>query len=60
MALQQSKKDPSVIITEADKGNITTVLNKEWYDHKINKMLDNQETYKHLKTDPSIHNPRCQ
>ena len=37
MALQQLKKDPSIIITKADKGNITTVLDKEWYDNKINK-----------------------
>ena len=35
IALQQLKKDP--IITMADKGNITTVLDKEWYDHKIKK-----------------------
>jgi len=28
MALQQLKKDPSIIITKADKGNITTVLDK--------------------------------
>jgi len=33
--LQQLKKDP--IITKADKGNIITVLDKEWYDHKIKK-----------------------
>jgi len=50
MTLQQLKKDPSLIITKADNGNITTVLDKERYYHKINKMQDNQETYKHLKT----------
>ena len=44
MALQQLKKDPRIIITKADRGNVTTVLDKEWYDHKINKMLDDQET----------------
>jgi len=33
------------MINKADKGNITTVLDKEWYDHKINKMLDDQETH---------------
>ena len=49
MALQQLKKDPSIIITKTDKGNITTVLDKEWYDNKINKMLDDEETYKPLK-----------
>jgi len=53
MALQQLKKDPSIIITKADKGNITTVLDKEWYDNKINKMLDDEETYKPLKTNPT-------
>jgi len=53
MALQQLKKDPSIIITKADKGNITTVLDKEWYDNKINKMLDDEETYKPLKSNPT-------
>jgi len=53
MALQELKKDPSIIITKADKGNITTVLDKKWYDNKINTMLDNEETYKPLKTNPT-------
>jgi len=52
LALQQLKKDPSIIITKADKGNITTVLDKEGYD-KINQMLDDEETYKPLKTSPT-------
>ena len=47
MALQRLKKDPSIKISKADKGNITTVLDKEWYDHK-NKMLDDQVTYIHF------------
>jgi len=53
LALQQLQKDPSIIITKADKGNITTVLDKEWYDNKINKMLDDEETYTRLKTNPT-------
>ena len=53
IALQQLKKDPSIIITKADKGNITTVLDKEWYDNKISKMLDDEETYKRRKTNPT-------
>jgi len=51
--LQQLKKDSSIITTKPEKGNITTVLDKEWYDHKINKMLDDQKIYKHLKTNPT-------
>jgi len=43
------KKDPSILITKAYKGNITTVLDKGWYDHKINKMLDHLKT----KTNPT-------
>ena len=54
VALQQLKNDPTVIITKADEGNITTVLDKECYDHKIKKMLDDQGTYKHLKTNPTV------
>ena len=42
------------MITKADKGNITIVLGNEWYDNKINKMLDDQETYKHLETNPTV------
>ena len=53
LALQQLKNDPSIIITSADKGNITTVLDKERYDNKINKMVDVEETYKPLKTNPT-------
>ena len=37
MVLQQLKKYPSIIITKADKCNITTALDKEWHDNKINK-----------------------
>ena len=47
--MQKLQKDPSIMITKADKSNITTVLDKEWYDHKTKKMQDNRETYKHLK-----------
>jgi len=53
LALQQLKKDPSIIITKADKRNITTVLDREWYDNKVNQMLDDEETYKRLKTNPT-------
>jgi len=49
VTLQHLQKDPSVLISNADKGNITTVLDKEWYDNNMNKMLDDQEIYKHLK-----------
>ena len=49
VTLQKLQKDPSIMITKADKSNITTVLDKEWYDHKTKKMQDNRETYKHLK-----------
>jgi len=50
MALQPLKKDPNILITKADKSNITTVLDKQWYDNKTNKMSDDQDTYKHFKT----------
>jgi len=53
IALQQLKKDPSITTTTADKSNITTVLDQEWYDNMINKMLDDEETYKRLKTNPN-------
>ena len=54
MAFQRMKKDPSIIITHADKGDITTVSDRKWCDIKINKMLDDREIYKHLKTNPTV------
>jgi len=54
--MQQVKKDPSIIITKAGKGNITTVLDKEWYDHSINKIMCNQETCKHFKANATAFN----
>lgn len=42
----------NLIITKADKGNITIALNKDDYTNKLNEMSDN-ETYTKIKKDPS-------
>jgi len=51
--LQQLTKYPSIIITKADKGNITPVLDRVLWPN-INKILDDQKIYKHLNTNPHV------
>lgn len=45
-------KNKDIIITHADKGNITVVLNKHDYTKKMLEMLNNTEEYKLHETDP--------
>ena len=37
----------------ADKGRSTVVLNKDNYEEKVHKMLQDEETYKVFKSDPT-------
>jgi len=47
------KLNLSMVVTNADKGNVITVLDKHCCDSKLNKMLDDRETYIHLKSNPT-------
>ncbi|XP_018360143.1 PREDICTED: THAP domain-containing protein 2-like [Trachymyrmex cornetzi] len=39
------RQNPNVILTKADKGNITVALNKNDYRSKVLQMLEDKETY---------------
>jgi len=52
------KKNPDVIFTRADKGNITVALNREDYINNITNMLEDVNTYTKIKKDP-INNMTC-
>ena len=41
------------MIMNADKGRSTVVLDKENYEEKVQKMLQDEKTYEVLKTDPT-------
>ena len=44
--------DESIIIKEADKGGATVIMNKLFYQRKIEDMLSNQEFYERLDNNP--------
>ena len=44
--------DESSIIKEADKGGATVIMNKSFYQRKIEDMLSNQEFYEQLDNNP--------
>lgn len=47
------QKNPNIILTRADKGNITVALDKETYKLKINEILQDDQTYVKVNRDPS-------
>lgn len=51
-ALADLRKDDTIVILKADKGNATVVMNREEYRTKMLHMLDDP-TYKKLKSDPT-------
>lgn len=42
-----------IIITKADKGSKTVIMYKEDYNSKINELLEDRNTYKTIRTDPT-------
>jgi len=46
------KNHPNLILTRADKGNVTVALDKNEYIRKIESMLQDQETYLNIKNNP--------
>ena len=47
------KEHPEIILTRADKGNVTVALDKGDYTHKMNVMLSDRSTYEVLHKDPT-------
>ena len=52
IAIRDLKKDRSVCILKADKGNCTVVMNSLDYDNKINALLSDSVTYTKIKNNP--------
>ena len=48
---QGSYTENDIIILHADTGRATVVVDKGDYDEKMNKMLDDEKTYKELECD---------
>jgi len=46
------KNNPNIIFTKADKGGVTVALDKNEYTHKIDEMLNDNDTYIKIKKDP--------
>ena len=51
--LAELKKDQSRVILTADKGVAIVIMDKEEYQKKAKALLEDQGTYKALKTDPT-------
>ena len=47
------KEHPDLLITKADKGNKTVILSSEEYNTKMNELLEDENTYRPLRGDPS-------
>lgn len=47
------KEHPELIVVQSDKGNVTTVMNREQYDILAERQLGNEENYTKLTNDPS-------
>ena len=53
-ALQELKKDDTVMILPADKGRATVVIDKTDYQDKVQAILADTKTYELLKKDPTV------
>ena len=53
LAKKRSKKDKSIKILKADKGNATVLMNAKEYEMKIEELLNDQDEYALLKSDPT-------
>ena len=52
--LHQLKKDKSIVITKADKGQAVVVMNRKEYTEKMMKILDDPKKFKLIDEDPTI------
>eukprot|EP00057_Strongylocentrotus_purpuratus_P018026 XP_011672500.1 PREDICTED: uncharacterized protein LOC105442266 [Strongylocentrotus purpuratus] len=57
-AIQDLRKNQSIHILQADKGNATVVMDQDTYEDKICDLLKDKETYSKLKRDPTLANER--
>ena len=50
-ALKNLRDDTNIVITKADKGNCTVIIDKNKYEEKIFKLLNDKNTYVLIKND---------
>ena len=53
-AIKCLREDDSIVIAQADKGNITVVIDRSEYEGKIQTLLDDTGTYRRLTKDPTM------
>ena len=51
-SISELASDESIIIKQADKGGATVIMDKQFYQEHIDKMLQNNEYYKQLEENP--------
>uniref|UniRef100_A0A5S6QDA5 Reverse transcriptase domain-containing protein n=1 Tax=Trichuris muris TaxID=70415 RepID=A0A5S6QDA5_TRIMR len=51
-AIRDLKKEDSLVITKADKGNVVVIMDRESYNNKVEELL-RSGTYKRLNKDPT-------
>ena len=51
-ALKQLKHDNDIVILPADKGHVTVVMDKTDYNHKMDTLVNDKNTYELLIRDP--------
>ena len=52
-ALKELRNDQNLVISKADKGNTTVVMDKTDYDMRLLTMLEDNTTYQQLQKDPT-------
>ena len=52
-AVRDLKRDNTIVVLPADKGNATVVMNRDEYEGKLESMLTD-EMYRRLKKDPAV------
>ncbi|KAJ0057450.1 hypothetical protein NL108_006138 [Boleophthalmus pectinirostris] len=52
-AINHMKKDNTIIILPADKGRTTVILDKKTYEHKMEALLADTDTYEIIKKNPT-------
>ena len=52
-AIRELEQMEDIVVLPADKGNVTVVMDKQEYQEKVDQLLQDQDTYKHITRDPS-------
>ena len=53
-AIQDLKRDESIVLVPADKGRATVIMDKEEYTQKMKRILDDADKYRIIKRDPTL------